>query len=481
MKQKSAHASAVAKSKTKEVTKEPVNQPDNKELPLTPQPVAINSVPEAPAKPPVQEAPITQAVPTEAVTLAEESIVPQPDDDLQTIIATEVEKHEAVSERDDKFKRPEISLEDVAKNAKEAKKSDQAVPETASAEVKIPSQPQLDPSDIKTDEPIDTVKNEKTPKAGKQPNELEILWNAGTPSEIPANLGVASTPVVTIADPSQLADSTADEDSSSTDASSKQPTPANAAMYLYTPKLASNSPKEVPAAKLPRVKNDAKQPKEKEIDKEESAPIDTTKLINSAKVPLPAVPLPQEDTLIPYVSDEHLLTTTNFIDNAKMFYLVFYLLGILTASVIGGGLYYFKGIVPVNLASMILSAPPKHEAVSTQATNEKAATSSAKKVETKVAIIFNRANFKVSVLNGSLKSGIALTASNKLKSLGYQIDTIGNATSGAFPQTIVRTKIKTASLAAELIKDLAPDYQATSSADLPDNQTIDAQIIIGKK
>lgn len=92
----------------------------------------------------------------------------------------------------------------------------------------------------------------------------------------------------------------------------------------------------------------------------------------------------------------------------------------------------------------------------------------------------NRADFKIRVLNGTSKTGLAGTVSNELKSLGYQIDKTGNATNSAFPQTVVRTKDNSA-LSQQLIVDLSPDYTAVASTPLKSSDSYDAEVILGAK
>jgi hypothetical protein len=96
-------------------------------------------------------------------------------------------------------------------------------------------------------------------------------------------------------------------------------------------------------------------------------------------------------------------------------------------------------------------------------------------------IVFDRAGFKVRVLNGTSKSGFAATISKKLTDLGYQSDRVGNATNSAFLKTIVRLKPSAASLSAQLVKDLNPDLSAQSEGELRANDSADAEVIIGQE
>jgi hypothetical protein len=93
----------------------------------------------------------------------------------------------------------------------------------------------------------------------------------------------------------------------------------------------------------------------------------------------------------------------------------------------------------------------------------------------------DRAQYKVRILNGSGKTGLAKTVSDKLKELGYQIDKTGNATNSAFTQTIVRVKAEDESVIAQIIKDLAPEFEASGNTSLKDNDAADIEVILGAK
>lgn len=99
-----------------------------------------------------------------------------------------------------------------------------------------------------------------------------------------------------------------------------------------------------------------------------------------------------------------------------------------------------------------------------------------------------RSKFKVRVLNGTTKSGLAGTVLGKLKELGYKSDRAGNATNSAFERTIVRVKeneqsssSNNASLSGQLTADLKPDYDAEIESTLKASDTVDAEIILGAK
>lgn len=94
----------------------------------------------------------------------------------------------------------------------------------------------------------------------------------------------------------------------------------------------------------------------------------------------------------------------------------------------------------------------------------------------------DRSKFKIRVLNGTTKSGLAGTVSAKLKDLGYLTPEKGaNATNSAFPRTVVRVKGTNASLSAQLIKDLSSGYDAEASTPLKASDSVDAEVILGPK
>lgn len=94
----------------------------------------------------------------------------------------------------------------------------------------------------------------------------------------------------------------------------------------------------------------------------------------------------------------------------------------------------------------------------------------------------DRSKFKLRVLNGTSKAGLAGTTADKLKALGYQIDKTGNATNSAFLRTIIRAKSGDTQLIDQLVKDLsANSLDASSSGSLKDSDSSDAEIIIGAK
>lgn len=88
-----------------------------------------------------------------------------------------------------------------------------------------------------------------------------------------------------------------------------------------------------------------------------------------------------------------------------------------------------------------------------------------------------RADFKVRVLNGTGKSGLAGTVMEKLKGLGYQSDKTGNATSTE--KTTIKVKEGQELMMQTLIKDLSPDYEASGEATLKASDAADAEVVLG--
>lgn len=93
----------------------------------------------------------------------------------------------------------------------------------------------------------------------------------------------------------------------------------------------------------------------------------------------------------------------------------------------------------------------------------------------------DRSKLTIRVLNGTNKAGLAASVSAKLKDLGYKIEKTGNATNSAFPRTLVRVKGDVTDLIAQLVKDLAPDYDASEGAKLKGSDTADGEVILGTK
>lgn len=143
------------------------------------------------------------------------------------------------------------------------------------------------------------------------------------------------------------------------------------------------------------------------------------------------------------------------------------LLGIIVVLVLLGAVYMLKGKSLFRENSPAPSEAPIAESSSTPTPEPTPS--------------FDRSQFKIRILNGTLKTGLAASEAAKLKDLGYQIDKTSNATNSAFPQTIVRVKASATGLGDNLVKDLAPDYTATGSGTLPASDTADGEVTLGAK
>lgn len=93
----------------------------------------------------------------------------------------------------------------------------------------------------------------------------------------------------------------------------------------------------------------------------------------------------------------------------------------------------------------------------------------------------DRSKYKIRVLNGTGRSGLAASVSAKLKSLGYQIEKTANATNSAFTQTQVNVKDGNLGLIEQIIKDLTPDFIGVSGSILKSSDPSDGEVILGTK
>ena len=94
---------------------------------------------------------------------------------------------------------------------------------------------------------------------------------------------------------------------------------------------------------------------------------------------------------------------------------------------------------------------------------------------------FERSKYIVKVLNGTKTAGLAASVSAKLKDLGYQVGKTGNATNSAFEKTIIKVKPDLSELSTALLEDLKAEYSADTGPNLKDNDTSDAEVILGVK
>lgn len=159
---------------------------------------------------------------------------------------------------------------------------------------------------------------------------------------------------------------------------------------------------------------------------------------------------------------------------SSVFQLIILLL--IGAAVIGGTVYFLKNQFNSGFALPFLSkASPTPN--STPVTSIQIPTP----LPTPTPLAIDRSNYKVRILNGTGKTGLAASVSAKLKDLGYKVERTGNATNSAFLKTVVRVKENQASLSGQLVNDLFPDYAADISVSLKASDPSDGEIILGEK
>lgn len=93
----------------------------------------------------------------------------------------------------------------------------------------------------------------------------------------------------------------------------------------------------------------------------------------------------------------------------------------------------------------------------------------------------DRSTLSVEVQNGSGVTGDAAKGSDTLKSFGYKVSSIGNASNENYENVTIQVKSTKVNFLALLKKDLGFSYTVGStSADLDSSSTADALVIIGK-
>lgn len=149
---------------------------------------------------------------------------------------------------------------------------------------------------------------------------------------------------------------------------------------------------------------------------------------------------------------------------------------VILLGMIGGG-YYFKDQI---LSKIGVKLPGSgSEEVALEPTPTPQPTPESSPSPTPVAL--DRSKYTLKVLNGTSKSGAATELSDSLKELGWKVSSVGNAGSVDTPQTLVKIKKGQDDLGKVLVDDLKEYYEASVSADLDKNSTLDAEVVIGKK
>ena len=92
-----------------------------------------------------------------------------------------------------------------------------------------------------------------------------------------------------------------------------------------------------------------------------------------------------------------------------------------------------------------------------------------------------RSNLKVAVLNGSGVAGAATKMSNKLKDLGYDVVSSGNADNFEYAKTEIQVKTTKKSYLSMLESDLEDDYKIGSATSDYTGSEADAVVIVGKE
>ncbi|MBI2031632.1 MAG: LytR C-terminal domain-containing protein [Candidatus Levybacteria bacterium] len=93
----------------------------------------------------------------------------------------------------------------------------------------------------------------------------------------------------------------------------------------------------------------------------------------------------------------------------------------------------------------------------------------------------NRSKLSITVQNGSGVAGVAGTAANFLKNLGYNVISTGNADNFDYSNVTIQVKTGKSEFLSLLKKDLGTQYTlGNSSSDLSASSSADALVIIGK-
>lgn len=147
---------------------------------------------------------------------------------------------------------------------------------------------------------------------------------------------------------------------------------------------------------------------------------------------------------------------------SKLHLIVLLLIG---AAVIGGTVYFLKTQFKSEQAAVVSTPAPTSTPEPTPTPEPEA----------------NRADFTVKVLNGTTTSGLAGEITTKLTELGYKTEKGANAPKQDFEQTLISIKEGQEVLLKTLIKDLSPQFEASSGPTLKESDPLDAQITLGSK
>jgi len=91
----------------------------------------------------------------------------------------------------------------------------------------------------------------------------------------------------------------------------------------------------------------------------------------------------------------------------------------------------------------------------------------------------NKADFKIRILNGSGKSGVAIQARDFLAAKGYTVESTGNAANFDYKTTMVQIKDSKKEISKPLTNDLQERYSISIDLPLSEGELFDVLIIIG--
>lgn len=139
-----------------------------------------------------------------------------------------------------------------------------------------------------------------------------------------------------------------------------------------------------------------------------------------------------------------------------------------------------KAATPTPTPSISVETPtpkPTEESTPEPTATPKPATSSIDKTTG-----LDRAKLSVSVQNGSGVTGAAAKASDLLKSLGYNVTSVGNAENQNFTNVTIKVKPAQKEYLPVLNKDITSNNYSvgTTSSDLTATSSADALVIVGK-
>ena len=170
-----------------------------------------------------------------------------------------------------------------------------------------------------------------------------------------------------------------------------------------------------------------------------------------------------------------------------------WLMGIILALIIAAGVIWFAPkVLDTFLTSKNQEILPSVPTASPSAKATPSASPSAKKEEPKKATeaakkkeapkpVLKRSSLKIEVLNGSGAVGAAGKAEALLKSKGYKVVSVGNASNYNFTKTEIRLKTSKVDYFPLLTKDLSGSYTIIKGSSLKESSSYDVQVILGKK